>query len=164
MNVMRDIGAFLKAATARAIETITAGAGNDNVAVNGPWIDLSAMKERPHSAKIIFFGAATLAATETLKLILAKLQDATDGSGTGAADISGEALAGVPITLATGPGGGGTVNFIQSYDIVNLAQARQAVRLVSTVDLSRANTDTTTVAALMVLGGFDKVPPSGTGS
>jgi len=132
-----------------ALGTATAGGAGDNTEVNGGWVDRRpATRGAYHSAKLVITYTTTLAAAATLKFA-ANIQDATDGSGTGAADF-GLALAST--TVATGAGTfTGTVEL--DFDVSN---AREFLRAQITPDLSAANTDTCSWQAVFVLGGSDR--------
>lgn len=152
----RDIGAAISGVFARIPAVITAGAGNDNVEINGPWVDITAIGTggRPHSVVAFLIWSATLAAAATLSL-LANLQDATSSGGAGAADF-GTAY---PLTVvATGPGGGGTLTGVTKVAAEEIVTARSFLRLQSTSDLSAATTDTVAIAGIFVFGGFDHEP------
>lgn len=153
--LQHDIGSQLKAALALVPAVITAGAGNDGVEVNGPSINLLGFgNTRFKSGKLLIAGRAALAENETLTLA-ANLQDDTVTGFSGTPADYGPALAsGV---VATGPSGGGTVDFVAAID-VDLAGARQFVRAQVTANLSRANTDTVAISAVLVVGGADQLP------
>lgn len=130
----------------------TAGGTGDNVEVNGVWVDRKPADRGPyHSAKVVISFTTTLAAAATLTFA-ANIQDATDGSGTGAADF-GAALAAT--TVATGPGGGGTVTGTVEMDF-DISNAREFLRTQITPNLSAANTDTCSWQAQWIFGGSDR--------
>jgi hypothetical protein len=153
----QNIGPHLHGEIGRIAEVITAGAGNDNVEVNGPAIDLLALanqgKRKFHSCKVMIAWSAALGAAETLT-IAANLQTATDsGFSAGLADLT-PAFASA---IVQSGGAGGTFNGVTEFS-VGLEQAKQYVRLQSTANLSRANTDTVAIAAIIVMGGADVEP------
>lgn len=148
-------GAYARSAPSGA-GSLTAGGGGDNTAINGPYFDRkSADYSRPLSCKVVISFRAVLAAGATLS-IAAKLQDAVDAAGTGAADY-GDALASA--IVATGGVGGSTEEGTIELDF-ELEGAREFIRSVVTPDLSAANTDTAIVSACLVLFGADRVPYS----
>lgn len=130
----------------------TAGGGGDNTEVNGIWVDRRpADRGAYHTAKLVISYTTTLAAAATLTFA-ANIQDATDGSGTGAADFG---LAVAATTAATGPGGGGTVTGSVEMDF-DISNAREFLRSQITPNLSAANTDTCSWQAIWVFGGSDR--------
>lgn len=135
-----------------AIGTATAGGSGDNTEVNGAWLDRKSSDRGPyHSAKLVISYTTTLAAAATLTFA-ANIQDATDGSGTSAADF-GSAL--TATTVATGPGGGGTLTGTIEMDF-DISNAREFVRAQITPNLSAANTDTCSFQAQWIFGGSDR--------
>ena len=146
--MQRDIGSALIGRACGAAAA-TAGGSGDATEVDGKWID----RQGYSSAKLIIGVRAVLGATETVTLA-ANLQDASDSSGTGAADY-GSAVAAT--TAATG-GGGGTTEFGQIELDFDLSGAKRYIRPQFTPNLSRANTDTAIVSATLILGGADKLP------
>ena len=148
MNIalQRDIGSLIKGAFALIPNVVTAGGGGDGVEQNGAWIDRSGQL----SGKLIIAYSTTLTASETLT-IAANLQDASDSSGTGAADY-GDALASAVIET-----GVGTFTGVLVID-VDLSSADGYVRCQVTPTLSAGATDTVALAAVLVLGGSQEVP------
>jgi hypothetical protein len=128
----------------------TAGGAGDATELDGRYIDRSGYL----SAKLTVAFKAVLGDGETLS-IAANLQDDADGAGVGT-DFGGAFASAV---VATGPGGGGTVEGQVELDF-DLSGARQYVRAQFTPDLSAANTDTAIIAAVLVLGGADEIPAS----
>ncbi len=150
----RDLGKDLRGLPIHDSETITAGAGNDNVEVDGNWVDRVGANQRlPLCGKLLISFTAVLDAAETLS-IAANLQDATDSAGAGAADY-GNALANA--VVATGGGGGTTERGVVELD-VDLSAARQFLRSQVTADLSRANTDTVALSIVFVAAGDRQAP------
>lgn len=144
----RDIGAHITGRAGGAVEATAGGAG-DAAEVNGPWID----RQGYLSGKLIITYQATLGDGETLS-VAANLQDASDDSGTGAADFGNAAASAV---RATGGSGGTTERGVVEID-VDLSGAKQYVRPQFTPDLSAANTDVAILAATLVLGGAEGLP------
>lgn len=145
----RNIGAFIASANALIANVVTAGAGGDGAEQSGYWND----RRRKNSAVLVISFTAVLAQGATLSLA-ANMQDATDGSGTGAADF-GDAVANA--VVATGGTGGTTEVGTLEIDI-DLSSADGWLRGQVTPTLSAANTDTVAIAAVLVLGGADKYP------
>lgn len=150
----RNIGAHLRGAQIHDAEVITAGAGNDNVEINGNYIDrIGSNQGLPLSGVLLISFKAVLAEDKTLS-IAANLQDAVDVGGTGVADF-GNAIANA--VVATGGSGGTTERGVVELD-VDLSAARGFIRDQITADLSAANTDTVAISAVLVLGGDNKAP------
>jgi hypothetical protein len=159
LGMMRDIGAWITGYLCRIPETITAGAGNDGSEVDGPWINVKGTDGEgieAHGAAVLLCWSATLADTETLTVGPMNLQDATDISGTGAADFGPTTAAAVVATAS----GAQTLNGVTMHKVKEFNGNRGYVRLQSTVDLSATGTDTVDVAAILVLGGSAELPKS----
>lgn len=156
--VPTDIGAFLMAAVALIPATITAGAGNDGVEVDGPTIDRNGFNHLAQGGKLIIAWDTTLAAAATLSLA-ANMQDSPNNSTwTDVLDnYAGGALANA--VVATGPGGGGTLRGVSVIDFA-LDQLDRYLRAQVTANLSAANTDTVRIAAVLVMGGGEVYPLS----
>lgn len=153
-SLVHDIGARLKAALALIPAVITAGAGNDNVEVNGPAINRFQFgNTRFMSGKLIICWSAVLGAGESLR-IAANMQDDTVTGFNGTPGDYGPAFADAIVATSAG---GGTVQGVTEID-VDLAGARQFLRAQITANLTRANTDTVAIAATFVFGGADQLP------
>jgi hypothetical protein len=63
-----------------------------------------------------------------------------------------------PGTLATGPTGGGTLTGVGQIDIGDLEMASRYLEFVYTPTLSATSADTAELAAIVVLGGYDRLP------
>lgn len=137
--------------------TITAAAGNDGAYVNGPAIDLLANNRILfRDGVLVVSGRATLAAAETLTL-KAKVQTcAASNFGSGVVDLEPEVVVGV---VATGPGGGGTVNWTAKIKVKNFEGHLQYLRAAVFLDLSAGSVDTVAASAIFVLGGATNMPP-----
>ena len=134
---------------------ITAGAGNDNVEVNGPWLDRRNDVKGPHlSVAVMILWEAVLTNSKTLSLA-ANLQDATSAVGAGAADF-GTALANA-VVATSDASPNETIRGVTKF-AVNLGAARQFLRLQLTANLSATGTDTVKLAAVFVFGGDDVLP------
>jgi len=144
-----DSGAGLAVRYANVGTTATAGGSGDATEVDGAWID----RQGFNSITVAIPYTATLAEDETLS-VAANLQDASDSSGTGAADF-GTALAAT--VQATGDTGGSTETGAVKLTF-DLTEADRYVRIQFTPDLSAANTDTAKLAAAYVLGGAVELP------
>lgn len=149
----QNAGALMAARYAVAGVDVTAGGTGDATEVSGAWIDRLGF----NSVKVVIAYTATLAATATAA-IAANLQDASDSSGTGAADF-GTALAST--VQATGGAGGSTETGVVELDF-DVSGADRYVRIQFTPDLSAANTDTAELAAVYILAGSDESPVTAT--
>lgn len=137
-----DVGAALDADHAVDATSVTAGGSGDATEVDGSSIDTQGLDSE--SVDLIVHGSATLDEDETLT-IAGNWQDSADDQSF--ADV-GDALAAT--VVATGPTGGGTVEFTLKLGSLNLALARRYVRAQVTPDLSRANTDTASIMGVYV--------------
>lgn len=157
MNLADVKNGGARAVTAFADQhTLVAGAGTDNAEQNGAWVDRKgAAYGTVQSAKLVITGEATLAQDETLSIAV-NIQEATDGSGSGAADF-GTALAST--VVATGDTGGSTEQFTAELDF-DLSGAEQFIRSQITADASASGTDTATYTATWVFFGSDRNPIS----
>jgi len=129
----------------------TAGGGGDATEVNGAWTDRLGTKGMYMTAKLVITYTATLAATKTLAFAV-NIQDASDSSGTGAADF-GDALASTVVD--TGESGGSTEVGTIELDF-DLSSAKEFIRSQITPDLSATGTDTCSWQATWIFGGTDR--------
>ena len=150
---MQDAGALIAARYGVAGVDAVAGGAGDATEASGAWVDRRGFG----SLKVVIAFTATLAQDETLS-IGANLQDASDSSGTGAADF-GTALASA--VRATGGAGGSTETGVIELDF-DLSAADRYVRVQFTPDLSAAMTDTAELAAVYVLAGSTDNPVTAT--
>ena len=148
---IRSIGDLVSVRRGAANTAVTAGGSGDNTLVTGVIIDRAALGW-PQSAVFAVPFTATLAAAATLGISYA-VQEGDDSGLSDAATLKSAALA----TVATGPGGGGTVTGILEIN-VSLAGAGRYIRGNFTPDLSAANTDTAALSAVWVLGGAERLP------
>jgi hypothetical protein len=149
--VPQDIGAYISSELALIPATITAGAGNDGVEVNGPACNLLGLATHPQSVQLIIGYRAVLASSETLT-ITANLQDDTASAFNGTpADLSPAYAATVVET------GAGTIYNTEHLD-VPLTMARQYIRAQVTAYLSASGTDTVAICGIFVFGGVDTYP------
>lgn len=148
---IHDVGKLIDTNFGGAVSA-TAGGGADGNEVSGGWVDRGVAK----SAKIVLTYTTTLADGETLTLA-SNLQDASDSSGTDAADYGDTGESYSATVVATGDTGGSTETGTVEYDI-NLAGADSYVQAQFTPTLSASTTDTAVVAATIVTGGFDELP------
>ncbi|MCA2012403.1 hypothetical protein LCM17_12970 [Cereibacter sphaeroides] len=148
---IRSIGALISLLNAAGPAALTAAGTGDNSAVTGIIIDRAA-QAWPMSAAIALPFIATLAATETLS-ITATLQHGDE------ADLSdAETFAAIASGVqATGDTGGSMEQGQVELD-VSLAAAKRYIRLNFTPDLSASGTDTARVAAVVALGGSNRLP------
>lgn len=148
---IRDIDSKITVRRAAANTAVTAGGAGDATQVTGVIIDRYALGLPSNGVVAIPF-TATLAAAETLSLTWT-LQH---GDDSGLSDAATHAT-GANAVVATGPGGGGTVTGTVEARI-SLRGAKRYVRLQFTPDLSRANTDTAALSAVLVFAGADRLP------
>lgn len=136
-----DIGSYVKAVAGVAPQVV-----HDNtsgvVTVNGGWIN-----RQGYESAVLAVKNGAAAGSPSSYSVAAKLQDAADNAGTGAADLAGDAI--TPITADNGLA---SVN-------VNLAPARQWIRVVLTVTFVGGGlSPTLPVDATIVLGGAPELP------
>lgn len=148
---IRNIGAMIAGLVAAGPVALTAGGSGDNAAVTGVIID-RATHGWPQSAVAVLPFLATLAEDETLA-VTATLQHGSE------ADLSdAETL----LTVATGAQAtgdtGGSIEQNQVEVDLSLAAAKRYIRLNLTPDLSAADTDIAAIAAVLVLGGANRLP------
>lgn len=148
-HAFHDIGACLDAVYCAAEVDVTAGGSGDATEVNGAWISVADRM----SIKVLLPFTATLGAGETISFA-ANLQEASDISGTGAADF-GDAVAAT--VVATGESGGSTEKGVVELDF-DVSQTDGFVRVQFTPDMSRANTDTAKIQSAYVRGGASVNP------
>lgn len=148
---IRSIGDQIVTRRASANAAATAGSTGDNTEVVGVIIDLAAIGW-PQSCQVVIPFTATLAAAATLTIAW----DIDTGS---ASNLSGSSVltSAAAATVATGPGGGGTVPG-QLTANVDLSGADRYVRLNFTPNLSAANTDTAALSSVIVFGGMNRLP------
>ena len=149
---VRNIGAYIAPRHAGAV-SITAGGAGDGTEVDGGWIDVQGF----YSAQVVLHYTTTLADAESLTLA-ANVQDASDSSGTGAADYGAVYASAVQVTSS-----GGTTEIGQAkFDIDFLGGTQGAadgttmnryMRVQFTPTLSASGTDTAIVGAVVILGG-----------
>lgn len=148
---LRNIGALISVLRATANVAATAGGSGDDTLVTGVILDRGAIGF-PQSGVLAIPFSAALGEDETLEIGYAVQ--------TGNADNLSDAEtlhSGAKAVVAVGPTGGGTVTGTFRVD-VPLGGAGRYVRANFTPDLSRANTDTAALSAVMVLGGADRLP------
>lgn len=148
---IRSIGDLIAVARAAANTAATAGGTGDATAVAGVIIDRAAIGF-PQSAVLAIPFTATLGAGDTLSIAYT-VQEGNASNLSDAATLKTAAAA----VVATGPGGGGTVTGTFKVNL-SLAGAGRYVRANFTPDLSRANTDTAALSAVLVFGGMDRLP------
>jgi hypothetical protein len=148
---LRDIGSLIAVLRAAANTAVTAGGAGDNTLVTGVIIDRAALGW-PESAVLAIPFTTTLAATETLSIGYT----VQEGQNSGLSDAETLKTA-TPAVVAVGPGGGGTVTGCFEVSL-NMRGAGRYVRANWTPDLSRANTDTAALAAVLVVAGTNRVP------
>lgn len=171
-----DIGSYMASESALRPATITAGAGNDNVAVTGTIVDRLAVNNGHvhRSAKLTLQFRAVLAQAETLTVAASLLDAAVSNFASGSATLialraryktDGGTWTAITLvsgavpttTIATGPTGGGTVAGMVELDY-NLDGARQYLRPTVTTNLSASSTDTSSIGGVLAFGGADEMP------
>lgn len=146
-----DINSYIGAAPAADSSTATAGGSGDNTLVTGLVIDRFALG-LPLSAAFLLRYKAVLAQAATLSIAYSIETD--DASNFPAAVTLQSATTAVVDTGATG---GSTQRGIFRIP-VDLAGAKQYIRLKYTPDLSASGTDTFEGSAIAVLGGQENLP------
>jgi hypothetical protein len=158
----KNVGAWLHGENALDAAVITAGAGNDGVAVNGNIIDLQTLqnqgKKKFHSAKLMIPFTAVLAAAATLTATVVVQHGSAANLSDAATYLDELGVNGKPATIvATGPGGGGTVRGVIEVSIA-LGGAKRYIRSVVTLNLSAATVDTVAAGGAWVLGAPEEAP------
>jgi len=148
-------GAYSRAAFGGINVTATAGSTGDATEANSAYVDrMDGANGLAMSVKAIITYTTALGAGQSLSFA-ANLQDATSSGGDAVADF-GEAL---PATVVASSVGGGTVTGVVELDF-DLSGAERFIRLQSTPDLSRANTDTAEYSVTFVVYGHQRTPVS----
>lgn len=142
----QNAGAFLKS-MACGLATATAGGTGDNTAVTGATID----RQGFGSAQLVVVAKSTLASNETLK-VAAEIQDSVLGDG------SDWTTAEVLYATTTVDTGAQTAHVTEKRTNIDLSKYSRYVRINFTPNLSASGTDTTVVAATLVLGGPASLP------
>ena len=158
----RQFGDLCNASFGDVALAIIAGAGQDGLENDGLFVPIpTATISRPESAVPIIVFTTTLAAAATLTLNKLNGRDATDAAGAGAADFD-TGVQGHEITsdvlLATGGGGGTTVNGGFRGPTLNLVGARTHIQIQYTLSLSAGSIDTLDAQLVILWGGFGVEP------
>ncbi|KAF2991147.1 hypothetical protein OGR47_02735 [Methylocystis sp. MJC1] len=149
--LLRNVAAYVRNVVASAFVSQTAGAA---AAVTGSTID----RLDPNngalagSALLSLIWSATLGAANTFSITSPLVQHSQDG-----ANWSTLSTPTAPGVVATGPGGGGTVNGEWNY-AQDLTDAYRYVRLNYTPAFSAANTDTAKALTVATLSCGDRAP------
>ena len=154
---MLNIGLWLRDRGALTPAVITAGAGNDGVAVNGLIIDRMDMGLRlPMAAKLAVNYVANVNTGETMTAAL-KIQHGAVSDGSDMADYVDEYGMGAvaSATVESGP-----LTAKAGVVVINLAcdGMKRYVRAVSTLNLSRSGTDTVAYSGMWTFGGIEAIP------
>lgn len=149
-----DLGNRIDLAYGSDSVAVTAGGAGDAVQVTSQSFDRFAVNE-PLSMVAAIRYKAVLAAAATLSL--AYVVEHSDDNATFVTLTAATGSTGASAVVATGPAGGGTVRGVVQIPL-DLAGAKEYVRLKFTPDLSAANTDTAEISALFVLGGQRILP------
>lgn len=155
----RDAGAYMTGKFALVPATITAGAGNDGVEVDGSAIDRLFDYDPPLSGTLLIPWRATLAGSSVTLTMAANLQHAPSSTGpwtdvTSPGTTTVDALSEV---VATGTSAGSVFEGVSELQC-DLSQAAQYVRAQVTATLSSTATDTVALAAVLALAGFQNLP------
>jgi hypothetical protein len=157
-----NIGFWLRCRGAMTPAVITAGAGNDNVAVNGLIVDRQDLGLRiPMSAKVSVTYVATVNTAETLSAAV-KIQHGTLANGSDMTDYVDEYGHGA---IASAVIQSGPLTAQPGVLEINVAcdGMRRYVRVVTTFDLSRTGTDTVATSAQWIFGGIEAIPTTDAG-
>lgn len=144
--IQEDVGFYCLARKGLTAATITAGAGNDGVAVNGDIIDRTTVGYAK-SAFVVVHGVTTLASSETLTCAVT-IQHGDASNLSDAATLHTFAAASVGLT------GVQTAAAWQRKVDFDLTNAKRYVRAVVTTNLSASGTDTSAASACWVFGGL----------
>ena len=168
LSEMRQFGSLCNASYGGDAQNIIAGAGQDGLENDRDFVLIpdGGGKKRPESATPIWIITTTLADTETLSLITANGQHATDVAGAGVADFDLKHSVGIantskvagPVLLATGLSGGTTAKLVYRGPTLVLVGADVAIRFQDTFDLSASGTDTVDIQLMILWGGYGKEP------
>lgn len=143
IGIPTDVGSELKTPDSGVKIAKAQSAG----AINGPWIDKTGFE----SMKAIgALGAA--AGTPTTQSLKLKIQDATDNSGSGAADYKPDGS-----NVAQSTTGAAADNGVTTLS-VNLKNSRQWFRIVGTLAFTGGTSPTNDVVLVPVLGGARDTP------
>jgi hypothetical protein len=145
---IRSIGDKIAVRRAAANTAVTAGAGGDNTEVTGVIIDRAALGW-PESAVLAIPFTAALAASETLTIAYTVASSQADNMASPSTVRTAAAA-----VVATGAG-----TITGTFEVnLDLRGAGRYVRANWTPDLSRANTDTAALSAVIVFGGSNRLP------
>jgi len=141
----RNIDAYVIGYNSLTPEVITAGAGNDGIELDGNAFDRDDLIGDALSASIFVNATVNVSGTDTVTVAL-QVQDSDNGSD----------------WLDFGPDITDTVFSVDGDHLVqeplNLAGARQHIRVQYTFTLSAGGTDTAAVAAVVMMSGFPELP------
>jgi len=164
MSEVKNIGAYLKGKLAVESTDITAGAGSDGSAINGETIELREYEHQygiPRSAAFIIGWETTLNDDESLTL-KAELEHRDSGGSWSAVEDVREDDMELEEVVAKAPDDNSlTTEGVLQFN-VDLSGCKEEVRLKLTPTMSRGETDTATVYAIAVLGGYQQYPVSET--
>jgi hypothetical protein len=152
-NVSTDIGGEVKLLTAKVAPAQVAGT------ITTPWVAVKSGDIEGAFESVILSGVlGTAANTPTTQSLTLKLQDATDSSGTGSADLkdeSGSTIQSVAGIAAAAPGStNGAVTQLNG----RIKNARAFVRGVGTLVFTGGSTPTNDVALTLHAGGGPRTP------
>jgi hypothetical protein len=145
-----NIGAALVAVPVSVADEITAAGTGDNTEVECEIVDLVALGN-PQSCKIVFAYETTLTAAKTLTLAF----DVDHGADSGLSDAAVYDAGMTATVLETGA----QTAAVDSYEYdLDLAGAKQYLRVQYTPDLTHSGTDTVKMSCVIVFGGFSEIP------
>ena len=145
VSLKRDINAYLHGINALDPRIVTAGGGLDGVAQTGNTINRGDLVQDALSASVMILMTVNVSGTDTAAVVI-DVEDSDDGSawanfGTAPASVSfavdGDHLVQHPL---------------------NLAGARQYIRVNATWTMSAGATDTADVGIVLVQSGFPELP------
>lgn len=156
----RDIGAYIITKNAFNPATHTAGSSlNDGIEANGVSIDRNNTTPDTTlylSGKVSIPVSYSLAAAETVT-VASNLQHSSNGSTwADLSDKDGSTVASV-VFGTTAATAAQTGDVVHEYD-VNLAKAKEFVRIQLTTTFSAGSADTADIAGVLVMGGPDRTP------
>jgi hypothetical protein len=154
--ISKNIGSVVTERLASSLLSWTAGSGSDNTTKTGIAFDRFTISggvgNIPESMVATVAGQATLGSGDTLNVAIT-ISDSADDSTFARYGSNFEN----PVVVATGPSGGGVVNFSHSMN-VNLSSARRYPRVDYVPHLSATGTDTAVAIAMATIAGYDRMP------
>lgn len=146
-----DIGSGLKLLTLKAAAAQAAGT------VSSDWVDVKSLPDGMFDSAIAIGGLGTSANSPTSQTLSLKIRDATDSSGTGAADYkpdgtnTAQSATGISGVKADTDGAVTQLNF-------SLRNARKFVQVQGVLAFVGGSSPTQTVTVGIVAGGGQRIP------